>query len=328
MKIIESLLTKNPCYTAGETIVVEGFMLHSIGCPQPDANVFVKNWNKTSYNKACVHAFIDGNTGDIYQTLPWNHRGWHAGGSANDTHIGVEMCEPACIKYTRGSSFTCSDLEEARAVVKRTYESAVELFAFLCKQYNRDPLADGVIVSHKEGHARGIASNHGDPEHLWKGLGLPYTMDTFRQAVKASMGIKEPAKKPSTTKAKFAKGDKVKVKKAVTYDGKSFKAYYDVYDVIDVKDDRVVIGIGKTVTAAVKATNLTKTDAEPVKKEIKVGCTVRLREGAKTFQGGSLASFVYDRDHQVKEINVDRVVITYNKIVVAAVRKSDLIVID
>lgn len=67
---------------------------------------------------------------------------------------------------------------------------------------------------------------------------------------------------------------------------------------------------------------------EPVKKEVKVGSTVKLKSGAKTFQGGSLAPFVYDRNHKVKEINVDRVVITYNGTVVAAVRKSDLIVID
>ena len=68
--------------------------------------------------------------------------------------------------------------------------------------------------------------------------------------------------------------------------------------------------------------------SEPVKKEIKIGSTVRLNKGAKTFQGGNLASFVYERDHQVKEINVDRVVITYDGIVIAAVRKSDLTVIE
>ena len=28
-----------------------------------------------------------------YQTLPWDHRGWHAGGSANDTHLSFEICE-------------------------------------------------------------------------------------------------------------------------------------------------------------------------------------------------------------------------------------------
>ena len=188
MKIIQSILTSNPCYKTGRKITVKGLMLHSVGCPQPSAPVFVKNWNRADYGRACVHAFIDGNTGDVYQTLPWNHRGWHGGGVSNDTHIGVEMCEPACIKYTGGASFTCSNLPIACAVVQRTYDTAVQLFAHLCKQFNLDPLADGVIVSHKEGHSRGIATNHGDPEHLWNQLGMGYTMDTFRKAVSAAMG--------------------------------------------------------------------------------------------------------------------------------------------
>ena len=188
MKLVESILTKNPCYTAGRKITVKGLMLHSVGCPQPSASVFVKNWNSASYSSACVHGFIDGNDGTIYQCLPWDHRGWHCGASGNNTHIGVEMCEPACIKYTSGANFTCSDKATAQAVAKRTYEAAVELFAMLCEKYSLDPLADGVIISHKEGCARGIASNHGDPEHLWTQLGLPYTMDTFRAAVKATMG--------------------------------------------------------------------------------------------------------------------------------------------
>ena len=199
MKIIQSILTSNPCYKAGRKITVKGLMLHSVGCPQPSASVFVKNWNRSDFDRACVHAFIDGNTGDVYQTLPWNHRGWHGGGSSNNTHIGVEMCEPACIKYTGGSSFTCSNLPVARAVAQRTYDTAVQLFAHLCKQYNLDPLADGVIVSHKEGHARGIASNHGDPEHLWNGLGMGYTMDTFRKAVSAAMGGESSGNSPAPT---------------------------------------------------------------------------------------------------------------------------------
>ncbi len=186
MKIIEHFLTDNPCYKAGKKIKPKGMMLHSVGCSQPKAMVFLTNWNRNSI-RVCVHAFIDANSGNIYQTLPWNHRAWHSGGSANNTHIGVEMCEPDCIKYTGGSSFTCSDVEKAREMVKRTYEAAVELFAARCKEFGFDPLENGVIISHKEGYKRGIASNHGDPEHLWKGLGLPYTMNTFRQDVKAAM---------------------------------------------------------------------------------------------------------------------------------------------
>lgn len=203
MQIIESILTKNPCYTAGRTITVKGLMLHSVGCPQPNAQVFIQNWNRPDYKSACVHGFIDGNTGIIYQTLPWNHRGWHGGGSSNNTHIGVEMCEPSCIKYTQGSSFTCSDKAAAQASVKKTYNAAVELFAMLCKKYNLNPMKD--IVSHREGHAIGIATNHGDPEHLWKGVGLNYTMDGFRADVKNNMESED--EKPMTTeeRTKFNK---------------------------------------------------------------------------------------------------------------------------
>ena len=43
MKLVESILTKNPCYTAGRTITVKGLMLHSVGCPQPSALAFIKN---------------------------------------------------------------------------------------------------------------------------------------------------------------------------------------------------------------------------------------------------------------------------------------------
>ena len=190
MKIIESILTKNRCYQNGKKITVKGLMLHSIGCPQPSAEVLVKSWNNATAG-TCVHAFIDGNSGDVYQTLPWNRRAWHCGsgsrGSGNDSYIAVEMCEPACIKYKSGANFTCSDMVTARAVAMRTYNSAVELFAMLCKQYGLNPLADGVILSHKEGHARGIASNHGDPEHLWTQLNTGYTMDGFRREVKEAM---------------------------------------------------------------------------------------------------------------------------------------------
>jgi len=208
MKLIKSYLTKNPCYTAGKTIKVKGLMLHSVGCPQSSASVFINLWNKASYNNACVHAFIDGNTGAVYQTLPWNRRGWHCykgnKGSGNDTHIGVEMCEPSTIRYTSGANWKeTGDGKNTKATVLRTYKAAVELFAMLCKEYDLNPLSDGVIISHREGSARGIASNHGDPEHIWKKFGL--SMNQFRKDVKAAMSgtttaASSSVKKPSTKK--------------------------------------------------------------------------------------------------------------------------------
>lgn len=57
---------------------------------------------------------------------------------------------------------------------------------------------------------------------------------------------------------------------------------------------------------------------------IKVGSTVLLKQGAKTYDGKSLASFVFKRNHKVKQIKGDRVVITYLGITVAAVKLADL----
>jgi hypothetical protein len=63
---------------------------------------------------------------------------------------------------------------------------------------------------------------------------------------------------------------------------------------------------------------------EPVK-EIKVGSNVKVKSGAKTYTGGGLASFVYSRVHQVKELKGDRAVITYGGVTVCAIHKDNLI---
>ncbi len=196
MELIRRFLTENPCYRANvdradsRYVTFQnrgplGLMLHSVGCAQPSAEVFVRGWNKAGHTNSCVHAFVDGNTGAVWQTLPWNFRGWHGGGSCNNTHVGVELCEPDCLVYGAGGAFTVTDPARAKAMVKRTYEAAVELFAFLCRQYNLDP--GTAILSHAEGGKQGIASRHADPEHLWKGLGLAYTMDGFRADVARAM---------------------------------------------------------------------------------------------------------------------------------------------
>ena len=203
MNLVERILTRNPCYTAGQKINVQGLMLHSVGCAQPNAMVFINAWDSPNYGSACVHGFIDGNDGTVYQTLPWNHRGWHGGGQVNNTHIGVEMCEPATIRYSGGASFVVLDRADAVASATRTYNAAVELFAYLCKMFNLNPMTQ--IISHNEGGKMGIASGHVDPEHLWNGLGMGYTMDTFRAAVKAKMNGTIETDKPVSSRGTQAK---------------------------------------------------------------------------------------------------------------------------
>ena len=157
------LLTKNACYIAGKTIVPQGIMVHSTGANNPNLKRYVgpndgllgdnqynNHWNQANPGgrQVCVHAFIgklaDG-TIATYQTLPWNHRGWHAGGTANNTHISFEICEDG---LTDASYFN------------KVYQEAVELCAYLCKMYG---LSESNIIGHYEGYKKGIASNHADP---------------------------------------------------------------------------------------------------------------------------------------------------------------------
>ena len=172
MKIIEAFAVKNKCYQAGAPLTPRGIMLHSVGTPQPSAAVFARSFNQ--YQPGGAFAQADGT---VYQTLPWEMRGWHCGGSANSTHIGVEMTEPSA-GMTRS---------EAAEQIAGTYRTVVELFAELCKQYELDPAQDGVIIGHAEGHRRGVASNHADPELLWRTYDMGYTMDGFQRDVAEAM---------------------------------------------------------------------------------------------------------------------------------------------
>ncbi len=184
MKFYTQILTQNDCYKAGRTITPQGMMVHSTGANNPRLSRYVPGSGEIGYNTgrnhwdmagtgACVHAFIgklaDGSVG-VVQTLPWNRRGWHCGkgakGSANDTHISFEICEDG--------------LQDA-GYFEAVYQAAVELTADLCKQYGLDPQRDGVVICHSEGHARGIASNHGDVMHWFPIHGK--SMDTFRADV-------------------------------------------------------------------------------------------------------------------------------------------------
>ena len=200
MRLIKCILTANDCYKAGRTITPKGVMVHSTGANNPAVARYVQpvdtqadaaslytvlgtNRNKNDWNNpgldVCVHAFVgklaDGGVGSV-QTLPWNHRGWHAGtgtsgGSANNTHIAFEICEDG--------------LADA-AYFGKVYQEAVELTAMLCKQYNLNPLADGVVICHSEGYQRGVASNHADVMHWFPKHGK--NMDTFRRDVSKAMG--------------------------------------------------------------------------------------------------------------------------------------------
>lgn len=180
MQIIQAFVTQNPLYQKYTKIPVRKLVLHSVGCPQPSAAVFARQWQTARY---FAHAVLQAD-GTVYQVAPWDCRLMHVG-AANAYSIGVEMTEPDCIRYTGGATFVCSDRARALAQVTGTYNTAVVLFAWLCQRFGLDPNKD--IISHAEASAMGIGTDHADPEHLWRQLGMGCTMDGFRQDVYAEM---------------------------------------------------------------------------------------------------------------------------------------------
>lgn len=184
MRLHRALLTHNDCYLRGRTIRPQGVMVHSTGANNPWLRRYLapddgrlgepspRHWNQGGVG-ACVHAMIgkaaDGSVA-TYQTLPWTMRGWHCGRSGNDTHIAFEICEDGLTD---------------EGYFRATYQAAVDLTAYLCQFYHLDPQADGVVLCHSEGYARGIASNHADVMHWWRKFGVD--MDDFRADVAAEM---------------------------------------------------------------------------------------------------------------------------------------------
>ena len=189
MNLKKLILTENECYKVGQKIKPKGIMIHSTGANNPylrryigpddgllGENQYNNHWNqrRPGGKQVCAHAFIGKlKNGSIatYQTLPWEHRGWHAGGDANDSHIGFEICED-----------NLSDSSYFSAV----YKEATELCAHLCKLYG---LTENDIIGHYEGFQKKIASNHGDPRHWFSRHGK--SMDTFRADVKKLLTVTE-----------------------------------------------------------------------------------------------------------------------------------------
>lgn len=189
MNLQKLIFTENACYKTGKKITPKGIIVHSTGANNPNlkryvgpddgklgVNQYGNHWNtyQPGGRNVCVHAFIgklaDGSVA-TYQTLPWDHRGWHCGGSGNDTHIGFEICEDGLTDPV---------------YFGKVYQEAVELCAYLCKQFK---LTEADVICHSEGYKKGIASNHNDVMHWFPKHGK--SMDTFRADVKALLNKPE-----------------------------------------------------------------------------------------------------------------------------------------
>lgn len=188
MEIIQCYQTKNPCYRKGTPMKPVGIVVHSTGANNPHlcryvdcperlgVNRYGNHWNRPEA-ATLVHGAIGLDKEGIVtvvNTLPYTMAAWGVGkgsrGSYNydpTGHIQFEMCE--------------DDLTDP-SYFDQVMGTAVAYCAQLCREYG---LAAESIVSHKEAHAQGYASNHGDPENWMGRFGM--TMEDFRARVRAKL---------------------------------------------------------------------------------------------------------------------------------------------
>ncbi len=329
MEIRKCLLTKNDCYKAAKKITPKGIVVHSTGANnpnlkryvQPDDGLLGKNQYNNDWNRSglslCVHGFIgkDKNgTVRVYQTLPFNYACWGVGSGTK----GSYNYNPAYIQFE-----ICEDDLTDKGYFEKAFDKAIEFCVFLCKEYN---LSVDNVVSHKEAHNKGYGSNHSDCDHWLKKFGKD--MNWFRAEVKARLATKTAT--TTTIRSKIKKGDLVSIKSgAKYYNGVKVPSWVvaQKWYVDSVSGDRAVISKSENGKSAINSPinvlylTVAKASAKPT---IKVGSKVKVKSGAKTYTGGKLANFVYSRTHKVKEINGNRVVITYLGITIAAVNIKDL----
>ena len=188
MEIIQCYQTKNPCYRKGTPMKPVGIVVHSTGANNPHlcryvdcperlgVNRYGNHWNRPEA-ATLVHGAIGLDKEGfvtVVNTLPYTMAAWGVGkgsrGSYNydpTGHIQFEMCE--------------DDLTDP-SYFDQVMGTAVAYCAQLCREYG---LAAESIVSHKEAHALGYASNHGDPENWMGRFGM--TMEDFRARVRAKL---------------------------------------------------------------------------------------------------------------------------------------------
>lgn len=320
--LIKKFLTNHPLFKERKPIPIKRLVLHSVGCPQPNPDVFVKNWNNPS-SKYFTQIIIG--TTKAYEVLPcMETKGkatyCHHVGKANDHSIGAEMTEPSTIKYTSGARFTDTNPQKTKAHVMATYHNAVEIFAQLCLFHDLDPLEDGVILSHKECHARGIGTNHGDVEHIWNKFGL--TMDQFRKDVKSTMDL---ITKPEKVLHRVQIGAFANYNNAISLKKEAESKGFNTYLVKVGNLYKVQLGafeVESNASALMKEVEskgfkcfITTEAGTPVTeppvviKTIKEGSKVRVKSGSKSYDGKKVSSFVYKKTYTVDELKGDRAVL-------------------
>jgi len=188
--IKQKFIIRNHSNTA---LVAKGIVLHETATPGATAEDEYNYFNNADRN-ASAHAFVDFN--EIIQTVPWGEVSWHAGNTANNRFLGIELCHfDDKVKFT--------------AIWKRATWLFAHLLVHVVKVKN---VATANLMSHAEVSAKWHESTHNDPISYFASHGK--TVAAFRADVQKQMNIMLAPPKPKFVEIAIGKrNDPSRVKK-------------------------------------------------------------------------------------------------------------------
>ena len=204
MKLIKCYMNNSSWLKAKPfKITVKGVLIHSTGANNPTLKRYCQPDNDATnrkellkiiginaYNNDYNHIrsdvgvsfwigkLADGSIATI-QAGPDNIKQWGCGGSLNNTHIQVEICE---------------DNLKNKEYFNLIYNELIDLCVYLCEKYNIDPLAYftynkkkvSTIIDHAGSYKLGMGSNHSDIGHWFS----RYLGDNYLEKIKNDINSK------------------------------------------------------------------------------------------------------------------------------------------
>ena len=266
MAHIKCYLINNLCYKrAGRRTADWGVLIHDTATIGATPKNFVKSWDveKPNGRTVMVHAFCDDE--DVYNTLPYEYECWGCGsgvnGCGNKYYVQIEMCIPKDIYFEKSWVYRSKNPEETKAYIHRQVDVVVDWAVERLLEMGIREVNEKTVTSHYELHAKGMASDHGDPKSYLSLAGL--TMNDLREMIKTRL-LERVLLDESNEKVKeqILVGDSVYLKPdAVQWDGNSINSSYmsKLYKVKTMRyDGRTVLTIDGVVMYAVDVKYLTK----------------------------------------------------------------------
>lgn len=280
-------------------------VVHNTGNDAPAKNEI--EYMRSNNDEVSFHYAVDDK--EVVQGIPENRNAWHSSdggaGKGNREGIAIEICYSYCKKKVNGK--WVADEEKWNAQYKDKFikaeKNAVELIVDILKRYN---WGIDKVTKHQDYCTKYCP--HRTLDMGWQRF-LNMIKDKLKEESNAIYTVKSGDSLWKIAQEQLGNGAR----------------YTEIKALNGLTTD--VIRAGQVLKMPTGATAQKAPAKKPVAKQIKAGDNVKVKSGAKTYDGQALASFVYSRTHKVKEIKGDRVVITYGGVVVCAVKSVDLTIV-